>query len=406
MKSYFTIAWRNIWRNKRRTLITAASIFFALFFALFMRAMQVGSYSEMKKSAVESFSGAIQIHAKGYWDDKIIDNCFESDAELLKNLRANPNVKQASSRIETGLLAAFGTKSKVAMVIGANLTVEDENLNLKSKLVAGKFPEPNSHDILIAEGLARYLKVTAGDSIIFKGVGYHGQTAEGLFRVGGILKFPIAELNNQITFLNLPTAQELFGLTNKATSIAINIKHLNDVEQVKEQLLQFTTNEHEVMSWMELNPTLYQQIESDQGSGLMMLYMLYLIVGFGIIGTVIMMTAERRREFGVMIAVGMRKTKLAIIMVIELFYLGILSIVTAVLASMPLIYWLQIHPIPVEGEMAKNLELYGIAPYLPIALESSFIWEQSQTVLFIVMLCAMLPLYSISKLKVVEALRK
>ncbi len=406
MKSYFTIAWRNIWRNKRRTLITAASIFFALFFALLMRSMQIGVYGQMKKNAVESFSGAIQIHANGYWNDKVIDKAFDIDKSMLDSLRAAPSVRQVSLRIETGLLAAHLNKSKFAMVIGSDLKIEDENMNLKDKLVKGDMPQATSNDILIAEGLAKYLKLNLGDSVIFKGQGYHGQTAEGLYRVGGILKFPVKDLNDQVVFVNLPTAQDLFGLEDKATTLALNIEELRTVESVKAQLTKYISEGHEIMTWTELNPTLHQQIESDQKSGLLMLYMLYLIVGFGIIGTVIMMTAERRREFSVMIALGMRKTKLAFIMVIELFYLGIISVLSGALASVPFLYYWFKNPIPVEGDMAKTFESYGMSPEYPFAFELSFYLVQSETVFIIVMLCALLPIFSITKLKVVEALRQ
>ena len=82
MKSILKLAWRNVWRNKRRTLITVASIMFALFFAIIMRGFQTGSYSKMKENAIESYSGYLQIHKKGYWDDKKIDNVFRIDTNI------------------------------------------------------------------------------------------------------------------------------------------------------------------------------------------------------------------------------------------------------------------------------------------------------------------------------------
>lgn len=403
--SYFILAWRNIWRNKRRTLITAASIFFALFFALFMRSMQVGSYDTMKKNAVESFAGAIQIHAKGYWADKQIDNSMVLSPDLLKIVAQNDSIKAFSSRIETGLLAAAGNKSKGTLVIGAQLLKERYNLKLDNKLVAGEFPSDSSSDVLVSEGLARYLRLWQGDTIVFMGAGYHGQTAQGLYRIGGILKFPVPDLNNQICFMPMNAAQDLFGIRGKASSIIINVKDLHRASEVADQLrAKADTSEYEVMDWIQLDPALNQQIDSDQASGLMMLYLLYLIVGFGIIGTVIMMTNERRREFGVMIAVGMHKTKLGMILLIEMLYIALLGIVSAVAASLPLLYYMFLHPIPLTGEMAKSMEQYGMEPIMPFALQTDFIADQSITVFVMVMLFALIPIFSISRLKVTDAL--
>src|SRR5512138_2892635 len=101
MIEYTKIAWRNLWRNKRRTLLTISSVLFALFLALLMRSMQLGSYDMMVESAVKTSTGYIQVHAKGYWADKSIDNTFEADSSLEQKILANPNVTQVTPRLES-----------------------------------------------------------------------------------------------------------------------------------------------------------------------------------------------------------------------------------------------------------------------------------------------------------------
>ena len=125
MKTLFKIAWRNIWRNKRRTLITVASIMFALFFAIIMRGFGKGSYAKMKQNAIEAYSGYLQIQKKGYWDDKNINNSFTIDSELLDQFEARSEVKNLIPRLESFSLASSGEATKGAVIMG--IDPESEN---------------------------------------------------------------------------------------------------------------------------------------------------------------------------------------------------------------------------------------------------------------------------------------
>jgi len=98
MKNYFKIAWRNLWRNKRRTLITISSVFFAILLALLMRSMQYGTYDLMERDAIRNSTGFIQIHANGYWDDKTIDNTFENTPTLFEKISATQNISESDNR--------------------------------------------------------------------------------------------------------------------------------------------------------------------------------------------------------------------------------------------------------------------------------------------------------------------
>ena len=108
MKEYIKIAWRNLWRNKRRTILTLSSVLFAVFLALLMRSMQLGTYDRMIESSVKSSTGYIQIHEKGYWEDKTINNTFENGPELMDKISANPNISMAIPRLETFALISSG----------------------------------------------------------------------------------------------------------------------------------------------------------------------------------------------------------------------------------------------------------------------------------------------------------
>ena len=138
MKEYLKLAWRNIWRNRRRTLITAASIFFAVLFAILMRSFQLGSYDHMIHNAVESYTGYIQVHDFNYEDEKTIDHSFPYSDTLLEKVRSTSNVTYAVPRLESFALASFGTQTKGALVLGVDPVAENKLTNASSKLVKYK----------------------------------------------------------------------------------------------------------------------------------------------------------------------------------------------------------------------------------------------------------------------------
>ena len=401
------IAWRNLWRNKRRTLITSASVFFAIFLALLMRAFQLGSYDLMVYNIVHAYSGYFQVHASGYWDDKIINNSFEFTPELQQAIAELPGVDGYASRLESFALGSFGMQTKGIMVNGIVPAEEELLTGLQKKLVKGNYLVPDDEGALVSQKLAKYLKITVGDTLVLIGQGFHGMSAAGIFPVRGIVHFPSPELDNRMVYLSLPTSQALFSAENRLTSLAFNVSDTKEYERVARHLKErLNTEEYEVMTWKEMMPDVVQQIQADNASGLIMLAILYMIVGFGIFGTILMMFSERTREFGMMIAIGMQKLKLIRIVVTELFMIGLLGVIAGIVAAIPLLYYFYLHPIPLTGEIAETTIQMGFEPIMPVAWESSYFIGQSLTVIIIMLVVMILPIVKLGRLTVINALRK
>jgi ABC-type lipoprotein release transport system permease subunit len=160
------------------------------------------------------------------------------------------------------------------------------------------------------------------------------------------------------------------------------------------------------MTWKEMMPEVVQQIEADNASGIIMLGILYMIVGFGILGTVLMMINERRREFGMLVAVGMQKVKLIRIVLMELCFIGLIGIAAGLATATPLILYYYVHPIPLTGEMAQTTIQMGFEPLMPTAWKASYFIGQTVTVMAIILLVMILPALRISRLKVIDSMRK
>jgi ABC-type lipoprotein release transport system permease subunit len=405
MKDYIKIAWRNLWRNKRRTLLTITSVLFALFLALIVRSMQLGSYSSMVESAVKTSTGYIQVHEKGYWADKSIDNTFETSPELEKKILANPNVTQITPRLESFALLSSGKQTKGAAVIGTLPVSEDEVSGLKSRVISGEYFTDQDREILIAEGLAQYLKVKVGDTVVVLGQGYHGVTAAGAFPVKGIIKFVQPDMNNMMTYIPLSLAQELYATPGRLTSLSIMLADPDMMYKTRDEISLIDPDKLEVMVWKEMMAELVQAIEGDNISGLFSLGVLYMVVGFGILGTILMMTKERRREFGIMVAVGMRRYKLAIIVFFETLIISIIGILAGIVTSFPIILYFYHNPIPLTDEAADAMLEYNMEPVMPFLLEPGYFVSQSFVVIAITFLTLIYPMTVISRFKVINAIK-
>jgi len=406
MKEYIKLAWRNIWRNKRRTIITAASIFFAIFFALVMRGFQLGSYSNMIDNAVQLYSGHIQIHADGYWENKSINNTLVSNDELMKTLKKNKNVEQVVPRLESFALGSSGPKTKGVLVMGIAPEKQDQMSKLSSKIIEGEYLQRGDDAVLVGSTLSEYLDVGVNDTIVLLSQGFHGATAAGKYRISGIVDIPKPDLDNKLVYLPLSKAQQMYMANNRLTTIAVNLYDHKDLGKTIEQFeKELPEKKYEVKSWEEIMPELVQQIESDNASGWIMLTILYIIIAFGVFGTVMMMVVERRREFGVMIAVGMHKFKLAIILALEMFFIGILGLLTGVVGSIPVILHYHLNPIQLTGEIAKTMEDFGIEPVMPLAWQADYFINQFIIVAIIVLVAIIYPVFSITRIKAVKAMR-
>ncbi len=401
------LAWRNIWRNKRRTLLTAASIFLAIFLALIVRSLQIGWFDHLIDIVVQSYTGHIQIHKKGYWDDRDINNSIVFNDSLITLIRSTKNVDKTVPRLEYFALSSYGKQTKGVLLCGTDPAREDALTHLSRKIIKGRYLNVSGSGILVAEGLASFLGLTSGDTLILIGQGFHGVSAAGKFPVSGIIHFPSPQLNNQMVYMNLAAAQDFFSAENRITSLSVTLKNPDEIYTTLADLHSKTASgKYEIMRWDEMMVEIMQQLKVKTAGGMIIVAILYMIVGFGIFGTVIMMTNERTKEFGVIVSVGMQKSRLAIILVLEMLLIGLTGIIAGLVGALPIMVWFSINPIHLWGNMAQAFISYGIEPLMPLALKPGFIIWNVVTVLVIVGITCIYPVRRIFKLKVAEALHK
>ncbi len=402
------LAWRNIWRNKRRTLITTASIFFAVLIAITLKSLQEGAYDKMIESAVGLYTGYAQIHQEGYWEEQNLENSFEVSEAIYTEPEAHPLVNRATPRLESFALASSDVHTKGCLVVGIDPAKENELTQLGKRVTEGAYLENGDIGVLIGTGLAERLKVGVGDTLVLLGQGYHGVSAAGKYPIRGLAKMPTPDMNKRMVYLPVEEAQYMYGAENRLTSMALSLEAPQKAEMIAANLRANLPDEYEVMSWQEMMPELVQMIEADRAGNVITVAILYAIIAFGIFGTVLMMTAERRYEFGILTSIGMRKPKLAAIVVLELLFMAFLGVIAGAIAALPIVSYFHEHPIDM-GEQARDAyEAMGVSmdAVIPMVVDPGIFMTEAITVFVMASLIAIYPVWKILKLQPIQAMKK
>lgn len=406
----FTMAWRNIWRNKRRTFITLASVAFAVFFASFMQSIQKGVWDNMLDNVVNFYYGYAQVQKAGYWEEQSLDEALAWTPELEQKLLQTEGIQHVAPRLESFALAAGTDLTTGVLVVGVSPEAEDQLTKLSERIINGRYWPAEAHGALVATGVLERIGLSLGDSIILLSQGYHGVNAAGKYPVVGVLKFGSPDLNKRMVYLPRQEAEQYFGAEGMATTLALDIDRKEEVPAVIRQLnTSLDTSQFAILGWEQMIPDLVDAKELDAAGNNLVLIVLYLIISFGIFGTILMMTRERSYEFGVLTGIGMHRWQLGVTVWLEIILLGFLGTIAGVLLSLPLVYYLKLNPIDLSimGEEAvQTYEKFGMEPILPALLDPAIFFWQAVIVFFITTILALYPWWKISQLEPIAAMRE
>jgi ABC-type lipoprotein release transport system permease subunit len=225
--------------------------------------------------------------------------------------------------------------------------------------------------------------------------------------VRGIVRLPAPDIDNIIVYLPIAGAQELFAAPGMVTSAVLKLDKNDDesVLQSGKNLGKQLDETLAIRTWHEMNALLINQLEADNRSGMIMIGILYLVIAFGVFGTVLMMIAERRREFGMLVSIGMRKGKLAKIVSLEMLLIGFLGLAAGVVASLPFVFYGNAHPLRFTGELGRMYSDYGFEPVMPTLLPDTYYLWQIVVVLIILLVAILFCIRKILRINVISALR-
>ena len=397
------IAWRNLWRNRRRTFFTAGGIAFACLLLLFSRSMQLGSYKGMIDAATGMLSGHIQVQHQKFFDDPKLEYAVAGADVRAARLRQHPDVQVASPRAQAFALLSVGEKSFGAQVIGVVPEAERELSTLLKTIVEGEYLS-GGEEAVIGRALSRNLGAGVGDELLVLGSGKEGGVAALALTIAGIFDTGQAELDRGLVVVPLQTFREGFYLEGEAHQVVIKLRDVEATDRVIAEINEQLPAGVVARSWRELLPDVVQGIALDRVSARLFYGILTLIVLFSIINTFVMTVFERTREFGMLLAIGMHPWRIIAMLQLEALWLALIGGVLGALLATPVLAWLILSGIPTAefADVAQNI-------LLPSHIKGAFELDQLAMVplIFIIgcQLAALVPGLRVLHLRPVEALR-
>jgi len=408
VKLLVKLAWRNIWRNKRRSILTLGAVIFAVFMAIGMRGIQLGTYALNIRSAVELFSGYLQVQAKGYNDTPKLSLCFSQNENLSSALKNTKGIRAYSSRVYADGLISFKENSRGVAIFGIEPGKEKDVTTFVENTAQGRFfNSDSSNEIVVGTQLLENLNAEIGDEVVLLAQGYDGSLGNQRYKIVGTVRLGVQEFNSTVVFMGLKTAQSLLAMGNNINVIAIKAKNINNLGEIEKTLSTKITNKDlTVLPWNKVSPELQQAIQLDNVSGILFLGILIVIVAFGILNTVLMSVTERFREFGVILSIGMPQKKLTYLVYIETMFIAIIGIALGNILGYGINYYLILHPIVFGGEIKRLYELYHFLPELRSSLQVSIFANVSLSIIGISILSCLYPAYKVYKLEPLKGIRQ
>lgn len=402
-----TLAWRNLWRNKKRSMITISSVLFAVLMAIVFESLERGSYQRMIDNMVKYSTGYMQIQDVLYNEEPSIDNTLLLDQELLNTLEKFDNkIDFSVPRIQNFALAATAKVTRGTFVMGIDPEIEGRLNRFSDDMIEGEFLTQNDADIVLGNGLAQILNLNVGDSLVLLGQGFQGSTAAGIFHVKGIVNIKLLEMSNNTIYMSIPTAQAFFNAAERLTALIVMPKNPRHTASLAKELNASVDSDWlAVLTWEELLKDLLALMQFDQAGSMLMMGILYLVITFGIMGTILTMMIERQREFGMLISLGMKRSRLAFVVFFEAFFISMVGVVVGILVAIPIVFYFYHNPIMLTGEMAGTMLEYGFEPIMPFAADLDIFLGQALIVLVIAILVGLYPIKKVFQLDIMKVKR-
>lgn len=367
MRSHLKMAWRNVWRNRRRSLLTMAAIAFACALLVFMLSFQFGSYEAMINAAVKVHTGYFQIQAPGYQEKREIRLVVADPEAVARLIDAVPEVTAYTFRANAFSLAASNDRTYGISVTGIDPVREFNVSSLKTLVRDGVFLSPgDGPEALVGALLAKNLRVGIGDPIILLGQGRDGSIAATVVTVKGIFASGQDDFDRNALYIPLGYFQELYamrGAVHEIVGMTSSIWAVPAVERrLKQELERLDRDKNgplAILDWKALMPGLAQGIYLDLVSGLIFYLLLIVVVAFSIMNTFLMTIFERTREFGVLMAIGTTTGRLTRLLLTESMMMTFVGMGAGMLLGSLVTLYYQIVGIDFGGA-SEILKQYGI----------------------------------------------
>lgn len=397
------LAWRNLWRNHRRTLVILFAIVLGVWAMIFTAAFMRGMSLQIIDDTVENLTGHIQIHAPGYLDDPVVEHSFYVDDSLQAALQ-NQAIQNSSMRIRVPAVVASERDSYGLVLIGIDPQAEAELSFIAKNIVQGEYlSASDDQGVIIGKKLAEQLETRLGKRVVVMSQNLDNDIADRGVRIVGIFDTQMEALETGYLFMGRKTAEQLLDIDNQVSEIAIILNDGNDVDSVVQKLKQ-QLPDLDIQAWHELQPMSRVMVEMYEDFHLIWHLIVFMAMGFGIINTLLMAVFERTREFGLFQALGLKPAFIMGQVWIEAIMLLLLGTALGNLVS-----WLSVlatgEGIDVSA-FAQGMEMANLSNIIPFVIVRGDLILANSVVIILGLLTSLYPAWRASSMVPADALTR
>ena len=404
-KTICLLAWRNLWRNYRRTLIMLGAITVGTWAMIFMTALMRGMVDDMIKEGIRNLPGHVQIHHPEYRDDPSIVNSLAAPSEALLKALNQPEVVAWTTRVRVPAVISSERESRGVILLGIDPQAEQPISEMQTKIVTGRFlTDSNDKGLIIGASLAKRLETKIGKRVVVMSQDPDNDIADRGFRIVGLYKSAIEATEESAIYAARDTVQKMLKMNDQVSQIVILGADYRDVSALTKTIDSASPSDQEVLPWKQVDTYLGTMLDVMDGFVFIWIVVIFLALSFGLANTLIMAVFERVREIGLMQALGMRPSSILYQFLLEAFFLLAIGLAIGNIAAIASIK-------PLESGIdlsivAEGMAMMGAGSMLYPALYTSDIVLANVIVIILGLLTSLLPAWRASRYDPVEAISK
>lgn len=400
------LTFRNLLKNRRRTLITLSSIVVGCISLIFVWGFIDGINSQMIDNSTGYVSGHIKIHRAGFHDSKELNIAIDEQSQIASVLGGQANIAGFSPRIEGVALSSVGEKSRMVQVIGVAPETESTVTLIKQALVSGRYLQvAQTNEVVLGDASMAAFKAEIGDEVSLITQAADGSIGADRFTIVGSFNTGIDVMDQNLVFIKLEDAQSLFSLWGRVTAWSIKLDDRSHVEATASYIYTQLDNSFEVLTWQEMMPSLLQMVQFHEAVAYVVLFVIFTVVSAGIANTILMSVMERTREFGVMMALGTQRHQILLLVLFESVLLGLVGIALGSILGVSLNQYLAKIGLDL-GQFTQAMEtMPGLSSMVYPITNYSHVWLVNGVVLIVAILPALYPAWRAAKLNPVGAIK-